>query len=262
MYCELPFLRADSLECYGAPSAGYLQKRFNDLSAIVAKLEAEGWFVRLTLTGIAFSLTATVIARENLLHAGTLPTDEAVKEYIRQKFAALGIQEDFRCHASRSLLDLLKANVAHDDRVRYDEVEQDLRFSDSCEDLDETYEQFDELRELERLYGRRNLIMADSYERGLVHGRLQALRWVLGDEWDASQLSDIGADRFDAEVDKDEAIHDRGVTQLQGLLSGKAIERLSVADRQDWSELTLPLAPATGLAGDETLAKPLAGTTP
>jgi hypothetical protein len=39
-------------------------------------------------------------------------------------------------------------------------------------------------REVERRYGKKNLGPWDDFEWGMVNGKLSALRWALGDEWD------------------------------------------------------------------------------
>jgi hypothetical protein len=39
-------------------------------------------------------------------------------------------------------------------------------------------------REVERRYGKKNLGPWDNFEWGMVNGKLSALRWALGDEWD------------------------------------------------------------------------------
>jgi len=39
-------------------------------------------------------------------------------------------------------------------------------------------------RSVERRYGKKNLGPLDNFEWGMINGKLSALRWVLGDEWD------------------------------------------------------------------------------
>ena len=42
----------------------------------------------------------------------------------------------------------------------------------------------DAARTKEDKYGKGNLGPHDDFERGMIYGKLSALRWVLGDEWD------------------------------------------------------------------------------
>jgi len=39
-------------------------------------------------------------------------------------------------------------------------------------------------RNVERRYGKKNLGPWDDFEWGMINGKLSALRWILGDEWD------------------------------------------------------------------------------
>ena len=39
-------------------------------------------------------------------------------------------------------------------------------------------------REVEAKYGTHNLTVEGTFEWGMINGKLSALRWVMGDEWD------------------------------------------------------------------------------
>lgn len=39
-------------------------------------------------------------------------------------------------------------------------------------------------QEVEAKYGRESLTVHDDFEWGMINGKLSALRWMLGDEWD------------------------------------------------------------------------------
>jgi hypothetical protein len=41
------------------------------------------------------------------------------------------------------------------------------------------------MREMEAKYGgAENLVVEDAFEWGMINGKLSALRWVLGEDWD------------------------------------------------------------------------------
>jgi hypothetical protein len=43
---------------------------------------------------------------------------------------------------------------------------------------------FKAMRDTEKKYGKKNLGPYDKFEWGMINGKLSALRWVLGDDWD------------------------------------------------------------------------------
>lgn len=173
----------------------------------------------LGFTGLAFTLTESVMYREKLLQDGRMPTEEAQRAFIRKKFALLGIHEEFRHRAARSIFDLLKADVEESARVWYDQAEDDLRHGDHYPDSDEKYELLDEMDRMEHLYGRKTLLLANNYERGVAHGRIQALRWVLGAGWDDSEFALQNINSRDAMLDRDELVFEQAMEKWSGLLT-------------------------------------------
>jgi hypothetical protein len=43
---------------------------------------------------------------------------------------------------------------------------------------------FKAAKEMEKEYGKKNLKLVDDFEWGVLNGRLETLRWVLGEDWD------------------------------------------------------------------------------
>lgn len=84
------------------------------------------------------------------------------------------LQED-----TRSLLDILEAEEEYFDRIWYTRNIVRLSKNPGAEDIGKMARE-----RLEEKYGAENLLPADDWEHGYWNGKLAALRWVLGSEWD------------------------------------------------------------------------------
>lgn len=135
------------------------------------KLNGAGWTVRPTLTGIAIEP----------------PSREGTKyEEIDQSLRALGIEDGIEPSPSRTLPDLGEAEKQLTDRIWYIRTHRYLKnpTPDLTATAKYTFEMLQAMQELETKYDPVNLSVESDYEWGLLNGKLSAIRWVLGDEWD------------------------------------------------------------------------------
>jgi hypothetical protein len=82
---------------------------------------------------------------------------------------------------------ILKAEAEFFDRVWYDRKLVLLELiNEGRETIPPDIEKgmFKAMREVEKKYGKNNLGPYDKFEWGMINGKLSALRWVLGDDWD------------------------------------------------------------------------------
>lgn len=88
----------------------------------------------------------------------------------------------------RSEEDILKAEQEFCDRVWYNrklvmfENIRDGREEMPTEELMDAVTK--SMRKCEEKYGGKDNLVYDDFEWGMVNGKLSALRWVMGDEWD------------------------------------------------------------------------------
>ncbi|OAI40498.1 hypothetical protein AYO40_00770 [Planctomycetaceae bacterium SCGC AG-212-D15] len=225
MNYEIPFVQKDD---HGSLSDEKLKNRLAVMTSIVDKLKKEEWYLSLTLTGVEVTPGRSVLCRAGLFKDGHSPNDEDVKAFIHKRFAELGIDESFRLASSRSVNDLLTEDVRHSDRVWYDQAERRLRYGDDHPESDEKWDFLRTLGRMERLYGRQSLVIADSYERGVLHGRLQALRWILGAGWEDSKFPDYRKADLDPECDGEERVWRRTDANRFEFLSGLPSQSVDV----------------------------------
>ena len=230
MNYEIPFLRRDIA---GSQLSGEeLTSRLAALSRVVETLTKEGWHVELTLTGVTCSPDCSVLYREGMLKDGKSPSEEDIQRYMRKKFADLGIDESFRLSASRKVSDVFREDVKHSNRVTYDEMERELRHGNLHPESDEKWNLVRDMERMERLYGRQHVLIPDSYERGVVHGRIQALRWVLGASWNDSAMPDHRDADLDPEFEGGIRVVDETDDKLEAFLPKVSVARKTPAKLQ------------------------------
>lgn len=178
---EFPFFPEQVAHLTGKKLATYLKNRLSHLSEIAGTLADAGWSVQLTISGLAFE--APNYSEDN--------EDDA--DEVREQLKLLGIDDEFSNCPSRSLSAILDEEGEYSDRSSYEES--DRRFRDpsrpicTCcvDDLTE------KMSEMEKRFGRRSLMIGSDYERGVLHGKLEALRWVLGDAWEDAEAKHLEA---------------------------------------------------------------------
>jgi hypothetical protein len=191
------FIDPSSSKPTGSGVVPYLKSRLARLADIATTLHDAGWTVQVSDAGLSFES----------------PDAEEDYEAVTAKLAALGIKEEVSCLTLREINDIVDAQFELRDRVRYDDAGQALRDAEylrctscdteywRCPSCEERLER--KMAELEQQYGRADLLIADDYERGILHGSLQALQWVLGVDSDDGRCTD--ADECDGHDHSDEA---------------------------------------------------------
>jgi Restriction endonuclease len=108
-------------------------------------------------------------------------------ERLSQRKASLLRKYDLADVPIRNVNTILKAEAEFFDRVWYDRK---LVLLELIKEGRETISpdikkgMFKAMREVEKKYGKNNLGPYDKFEWGMINGKLSALRWVLGDDWD------------------------------------------------------------------------------
>ncbi|MYV39548.1 DUF4935 domain-containing protein [Streptomyces sp. SID1328] len=100
-------------------------------------------------------------------------------ELIGDEYTEIAEEVDFLAEDTRSLLDILEAQEECFDRVWYTRSIAHIARNPSQEDLGRKARE-----RLEEKYGAENLLPESDWEFGYWNGKLAALRWVLGSEWD------------------------------------------------------------------------------
>jgi hypothetical protein len=171
---EFPFVETEEARTRVAPQPGQVAARLQRLADTAATLAKEAWRTWFTSTGLAFE------------PAGGSWTQADVAK----RLAELGIDEPFSWEVGRTLGEALAARREFSSRVWYER-----KLVMLCEpglDLEEEVRRdprrypaiLEAMREVENEYGDTRLGAKDDFDWGMINGKLSALRWVHGDQWD------------------------------------------------------------------------------
>lgn len=211
---EIPFAEITSNAQKQKNPAEMSAVRLEKLMSIAKKLEQAEWLTEWTMTGLSFMPKYNGRDWEKAI----MPAN------LRKSLDALGIDEEFRRSSSRTLLDVLAAKVEYADRVSYAETDYSIREIMDDESIFDKHDQQDVVEklqamlEMERLYSRKELVVQNDYQRGVLKGRLQTLEWLLGKEWPALDEDVEEWDREEAEEDRNDVIVSRAVETMHDVL--------------------------------------------
>ncbi|MEV4942211.1 PIN domain-containing protein [Streptomyces zaomyceticus] len=103
----------------------------------------------------------------------------ALNSALGNEYTELAEEVDLLQEDTRSLLDIIEAQEEYFDRIWYTRNVSRMIEDPSREDLGRLSRE-----RMERKYGAESLLPKDDWEYGFWNGKLSALRWVLGSEWD------------------------------------------------------------------------------
>src|SRR5262249_38170315 len=141
-------------------------------------LRETGALIRFTLTGLAFKLP------EELEIEGDNYSE--MVERINRWVKAQGICEEFRLAPGRTPAELVQSRNELQERITY--VDSVMYFNDGEPERHNTAEgvlfRLNKVLEMERKYREEDLRVDSDYEWGVMNGKLAALNWVVGYDWD------------------------------------------------------------------------------
>ena len=108
-------------------------------------------------------------------------------ENIRNRSERISVFDDIEGDEVRTLEDVLEAENMFFDKIWFDRhLSLEYRIEQGMEDVNPEIWQgaMESARKVIEKYGEENLGPYSDFEWGMLNGKLSALRWVLGDEWD------------------------------------------------------------------------------
>ncbi|MFI6887975.1 hypothetical protein [Streptosporangium canum] len=111
-----------------------------------------------------------------------------LKEHFGEEFEELAEEVEFFQEEPRTLVEILEAEREYFDKIWYVRslIRQEKEAHGEADSVPEELAAQVEsaMRRIENRYGAENVGPWDDWGWGFVHGKLSALRWVLGSEWD------------------------------------------------------------------------------
>jgi hypothetical protein len=155
--------------------------RLQQLLDIATRLEKAGWRMWFTLTGLAFE-----------------PPDEELGDtceelddtWVAERLKGLGIDEEFSPFLGRTLDEVAEAEGELCERVWYERklvLVNEPGYDPAAEfkkSPDIIRGMLRGMQRVEQKYGKEDPAAEGPFDWGMTNGKLSALRWVLGDEWD------------------------------------------------------------------------------
>ncbi len=180
---EFPFVESQQFEGDEVEQSRYTVDRLQHLAKIAAKLQEAGCRVRFTITGLAF------LPSDYLLLEGEVDFEE-YPEYVADQLAKIGIDDQLSQFPRRTLAELQDAAGKLWDRVWY-ERKLVLVNSPEYDSAVEFAQNSDIVRGMLRNMARveqagleKEFPVECDFDWGMVNGKLSALNWVFGEEWD------------------------------------------------------------------------------
>jgi hypothetical protein len=148
----------------------YLERRASGVFNVARTLVAKGWAVWPTITGLAIEPPGA---------------DRLSQTEIEEEVNAACVQNLVGGPPRRTLSDILLTENELHDRLWYDRKVAFLADPTPERGVSPPviFKMLDAMSRVERS-GDIKAPIATDYELGILHGKLSAIRWVLGDEWD------------------------------------------------------------------------------
>jgi hypothetical protein len=179
---ELLFIEEAAESKQGLELLDYLLVRLPRLVGYARKLVQAGWRMGVTVRGFLFEPPDAVMAeveKERDLAA-------ALERHVRE----LGIEEPFEFFPARTLAEVQEAAGQLEDRVWYDrklDMLSDPKYDRAgmvAKHPDIVQGMLRHMQRIEQEGLEEEFPYEDDYQRGMIDGKLSALRWVFGDDWD------------------------------------------------------------------------------
>ena len=187
---EFLFVEEAAEDKKGVELLEYLQDRLPRLLGHAKKLVQAGWHMDLTIGGFLFEPPDTVMAEIEKASDQKADLDEYLEAALEEHLRNLGIEDQFHLSPARPLAEVEEAAAKLFDRVWYEHTLVMLnspgydRAKEAREHPDIEEGRLRNMQRIEQEGLEEGFPCEDDFEWGMISGKLSALRWALGDEWD------------------------------------------------------------------------------